>query len=120
MLTPVNRNVIIIFPKQLLLDWVNNIFPNKTEICPKPMEHDQGNVYMIPDCYNSDEAIEYLKENYISIFENELADWCEDENDWPEKLTWKLFTEWFHYSYQSVVMDMVDSTIEKIDYGEID
>ncbi|WP_147383942.1 hypothetical protein [Maribellus luteus] len=80
------------------------------------MAHDAGDVFLIPEFTHPDDAIEYLKENFIEFFEQELFDWTTDENLWPEKLTWELFETWFHYSIQSVVMDILDEEIEKKDF----
>jgi hypothetical protein len=112
----VNRDVLILFPKQPLFDWANYIFPDEKMKCPKPMEHDEGDVFLIPEFTHPDDAIEYVKENFIEFFEQELFDWTTDENLWPDNLTWELFENWFHYSIQSVVMDTLDEEIEKEDF----
>lgn len=116
MLTTINRDIIILFPKQPLMDWVNSIFPNEKQPCPKVLDHDQGNVYMIQECFNTDDAITYLEVNFKSFFENELFDWSTDEKNWPQNRTWELFEDFFHYSYQSVVVDTINEEIEKGEY----
>jgi len=112
----VNRDVLILFPKQPLFDWINYIFPDNKLECPKPMAHDAGDVFLIPEFTHPDDAIEYVKENFIEFFEQELFDCTTDENLWPDNLTWELFENWFHYSIQSVVMDTLDEEIEKEDF----
>ncbi|MDA3892265.1 MAG: hypothetical protein PF517_11435 [Salinivirgaceae bacterium] len=116
MFETINRDMLIIFPKQPLMDWVNYIFTDYKHECPKPLEHDQGNTYLIPEFDHPDDAVQFVKQNFKRFFENELFDWSTDEKDWPEKLTWELFEKWFHYSVQSLVMDTVEGNIEKEDY----
>lgn len=116
MLENVNRNVLIIFPKKPFMDWVNYIFPEKKHECPKPLKHDAGNVYLIPQFDNLQKAVHFLKINYKEYFENELQDWTTKKNDWPHDLSWELFDNWFHYSIQTVIIDTVNDTIKKEEF----
>ena len=113
MIKTINRDALILFPKQALYDWVNYIYTNDKMECPKPMAHDEADIFLIPEFDHYSAAIEYLKENYLKFFHQELFDWTTDENLWPEKLTWELFEKWFHYSIQSVVMDTLEKNIKK-------
>jgi hypothetical protein len=112
----VNRDVLIIFPKQPLIDWANRLNPNEDEECPMLMDLDQANVYMIPEFEDPKEALDFVKQNLNHFFENELKEWYTDENKWPEKRTWDIFEQWFHYSIQSVVVDIVNDGIKKYRY----
>ena len=109
----VNRNALIVFPKKPFIDWVNYVFPDDPVSYIEPLEHDMGMVYLLPEKDSTEQSINYLKRTFREIFENELWDWCTDENLWPENLTWKLFTEWFHFSIQSMVVDTVNRPVEK-------
>ncbi len=115
MFESINRDVLILFPKQPLYDWANSIFPDDKMECPKPMTHDEGDVFLIPEFRHPGEAREYVRENFINFFEEELSDWVTDETLWQEKLTWEMFENWFHYSIQSVVKDRLDEEIIKED-----
>ena len=109
----INRDVLILFPKQPLFDWVNKIFPDDKLDCPELMAHDEANVYLIPETDYPEAGLVYLKKNFKTFFELELEEWSLDENTWPQKLTWKLFQGWFHFSIQSMVTDMVNVPIVK-------
>ncbi len=109
----VNRDVLIIFYKQPFIDWVNFVNGNDKIKCPALLEHDQGNIYLIPEFDTHDEAMEYVRENFINIFKNELFEWYEDEESWPRDLTWEFFEGYFHYSWQSVVMDTLEDDVQK-------
>ena len=39
-----------------------------------------------------------------------------DENEWPTKLTWKLFTEWFEFQFSSMVIALENGAIEREEY----
>lgn len=56
MLEHINRDAVIIFPKQPLMDWVNTIFPEEKIECPQIMTHDEANIYLIPETNNSEDA----------------------------------------------------------------
>lgn len=113
MFETVNRDVLIVFYKQPFIDWVNFVYDDDKVECPTLMEHDQGNVYLIPEFNTQDEAMEYVREHYRDIFENELFGWCEDDESWPQDLTWEFFERCFHYSWQSVVVDTMETEIQK-------
>lgn len=113
MFETINRDVLIVFYKQPFIDWVNFVFDDDKIECPALLEHDQGNVYLIPEFNTPDEGMKYVKENFRDIFENELFGWCEDEETWPRDLSWEFFERCFHFSWQSVVLDMTEGEIQK-------
>lgn len=115
-ISSINRDALILFPKKPFIDWVNYIFPDNPVSIIEPMQHDEGNVYLLPEKESIDQSINYLKRNFREIFENELFDWCTDETRWPQNITWKLFMEWFHFSIQSVVQDMDKVPLEKVEW----
>jgi hypothetical protein len=113
MFETVNRDVLIVFYKQPFIDWVNFVYDDDKVECPALLEHDRGDVYLIPEFDTQDEAMEYVRENFRDIFENELFGWCEDKESWPRDLSWEFFERCFHYSWQSVVLDMTEGEIQK-------
>lgn len=116
MFESINRDALILFPKQPLFDWVNSIFKDQKIECPEPLAHDEGNIYLLPEMDHYSYTVEFLKENFEVFFEKELFEWCTDENDWPKKLTWEMFEEWFHYSIQSMVEDTLEEEIIKDEF----
>lgn len=109
----INRDAVIIFPKQPLMDWVNTIFTDDKIECPKLMAHDEANVYLIPETDCPEDALKEVKANFELFFTEELNHWCVDDSLWPKKLTWKMFNDWFHYSVQSMVFDVLEEPILK-------
>lgn len=101
----INRNAVIITPKQALLDWVSSQHKKGGSIKLSDVGHDESNVYLIPEMECIEDNLMYLNDNYRVYFEDMLREWVEDKSLWPKKLTWTLFTEWFSFSVQSVVID---------------
>lgn len=105
MFETINRNAIIISPKQPLIDWVNAIYPDEVKMEIKSGSHDESNVYLIPEMEDIEESLTYLEQNYERYLEFELFEWTQDEALWPKKLSWKLFNEWFCISIQTMIFD---------------
>jgi hypothetical protein len=96
-----NRSAITISPKQPFIDWANALTPEF------PMEINvlgESHTYLTnPDFDNADKHIKkYSKE----IFEEELFGIWTDQNDWPEKLDYKTFCNWFHFEISDWVQDL--------------
>lgn len=108
----INRNAIVIKPKQPLFDWINSVFPDDPKI-EDSIDEDLGQVYLIKEKEDSFKIENWLKRNFDDIFQNELNNWCIDEAFWPQKRTFKLFNEWFHYEVFSMVLDMEETPITK-------
>ncbi len=115
MLDIINRNAVIITPKQALLDWVSSVYGKGGSIEISEDGHDESNVYLIPEMECIEDNLMYINDNYRIYFEDMLKEWVEDTNLWPQKLTWTLFTEWFSFSVQSVIIDTGFDDIVKDD-----
>ncbi len=103
----INRSAIFIKAKQPFWDWLNYVDPEKP-IHP-PVD---GTAYLVK--YKEDNAAleKWLKRNFDKIFVNELNHWHTGEVDWPQKRTYKVFTEWFEVSAQARLLDTEDTEIE--------
>jgi hypothetical protein len=108
-----NRGFLVVTPKKPMVGWVNGYDDN-------PVEEDviltNNTLYMIEDLDNdSPETIEkYLKVNFKDIFISELEGWYTDEDYFPEKMSFRLFKEWFSYTYIDMCFDTLDGEeIEK-------
>lgn len=104
----IDRNAIVIKPKPRLLDWINAIYPDN------PVEAiDEGTVYLVKERGRIEEIKKWLQRNFDNIFQNELNNWHTDEKDWPQKRTYKLFTEWFDFEIHSMILDLEETEITK-------
>lgn len=103
----VNRNVVTIKPKQPIVDWINAIYP---EI---PEDGSETSAYLIKAYDDPADIEKWLRKNFGRIFENELNERHQDEDDWPKNRTWKLFNAWFDTSVSAVVYDIEEGAIRK-------
>lgn len=103
----INRHAVIVTPKQPMIEWVNFIFPDESVQQFPPFSNDQSTIYLIEEIESPVFFQDWLKQNYRFIFEEELFEWCTDESLWPLQLTFTLFNEWIHASYQSMVVDSI-------------
>ena len=107
---PVNRNAIILKPKQAFLDWLQATDPDKENPLTILDEH---NVYLIREMDSNDDVRRWVKKHFDQLFVNELNDWFTDEGLWPKNRTYSLFTSWFDVEVHSMVLDMEEGPVEK-------
>ncbi|HEY4325637.1 MAG TPA: hypothetical protein VGN20_16695 [Mucilaginibacter sp.] len=102
----INRSAIIVKAKQPFFDWMNALDPENPVETPT-----DGTVYLVKFANNNNTVEKWLKRNFDKIFINELNDWWTDEDDWPQKRTYKLFTEWLDTEVQATVLDIEETEI---------
>lgn len=103
----INRHAVVVKPRQPLLDWINALYPDLRE------DGSETSVYLIKSQFSREDAEKWLKRHFNKIFENELIGRHTDENDWPQKKTYKVFKEWFDIEIHEQVVDMEDEPIPK-------
>lgn len=107
----VNRGSVILKPKQPVIDWLNSV---DATLGAKGLNNfdpldEHGDIFLIPDSEDietRDEAVIWSEKHWRGFFEFELGQWILDETLWPQKLTLKLFREWFEIEYRSMVWDL--------------
>ncbi len=96
-----NRSAITVTAKQPFVDWANGLTPEL------PMELNvlgESHTYLTnPDF---DDAQKHIKKYFKQIFEEELESIWTDENDWPKKIDFNTFCEWFHFEISDWVQDL--------------
>ena len=113
MFETINRAALFVAPRRPMTEWIKKIIPESNIDSKNPLEHDTGKIYLIPEFEDSEELIEWLKDNYEPIFENELYSWCTNPDYWPKNPSWEMFTDWLYISFQSMVMDSLNSRLLK-------
>ena len=103
----INRHAILISPKQPLLNWINALYPEIAE------DGSETTIYLMKEQLTKEDTEKWLQKKFGDIFENELNTRHMDENDWPQKRTYKLFTEWFSASVHTEVLDMEEELVKK-------
>ena len=106
-----NRNLLIVRPKQPFVDWIN-------EADPYP---DGGHItleYAIEDCpafLVHDSACEdlegWLEQCYLPLFEEILEFWYTDPALWPQDRTLELFKTWIDVDVRGIILDVVDEPL---------
>ena len=96
-----HRSAITVSYKKPFVDLNNRLFP---ELQMDENMLGESKTYLIDNL--NDNAEEVIKKYYKIIFETELEGVSIDKNEWPKKLSVKLFNEWFNYEISDWVMDL--------------
>lgn len=97
----VNRSAITINYKKPFIDWSNALTP-EFEMSEQMLG--ESTTYLVKGDF--DNADKLIKKYFKKIFEEELEGQWTDENDWPQKRTFRLFEEWFSYSISDLVIEL--------------
>ena len=97
----VNRSAITINYKKPFIDWSNALIP---EFDMSEQMLGESTTYLVKGDF--DNADKLIKKYFKKIFEEELEGQWTDENDWPQKRTFRLFEEWFSYSISDLVIEL--------------
>ena len=102
----INRGFILVTPKQPFWDWANqyeeSFFFSEEDEC-------EGSLYLIEEDFMDIEPI--LEKKFKKIFVNELSAVTDEEN-FPEKLDFELFCNWFRFDFGSTVFDLEKSDLK--------
>jgi hypothetical protein len=105
----IDRNAIIVKPKKPFYNWINSVIKDDEPI----NEKDENNIYLIREMDSNDDILKWITKNFNKLFENELNDWYTDEDKWPKRRTYKMFSEWFDIEICSMVLDLEEFPIIK-------
>jgi len=102
----INRHLIILMPKQPVLDWIKRVDPNPPNVTLDQLRLEQ-NAFLVPDDLDGQQDAEnWVQRRWQMFFEGFLAEWYTVESWWPQKRTLKMFKDWFDVQYHSMVWDM--------------
>ncbi len=109
----INRTAISLVGAQPYIDWTieHDADADKgtlTVARAKPY----GTAILLPEFEIEEDVHEWIEENFLWLFEFQLAAWTEDESLWPVPRDLKTFREWFRMDIDSVVVDVADDEIE--------
>jgi hypothetical protein len=104
-----NASILILKPKQPLIDWINEQL-RQDDLPTKTLEtYDDEcgpTIYLIPDFEDLPKAKRWLKKHYLALFEEVLSGWIIDENEWPNDLSYKTFSQWFDPEFNLLLLDL--------------
>ena len=115
----VNRSVFIVIPNQPFWNWLSSL-PG-TDLGGLTLEdlQEDANSYLVDACQNADELWTEIESRVEEIFAAELADWCEDETQWPQ-LHPDIFREWFDIELSSIVTDLSSEPLQREAFQPLD
>lgn len=114
----VNRSVIVVVPREPFWHWLNDMAEGDLDGLTLEDLQQDANSYLIPACQNADEVWDEVEARLDEIFAAELADWCEDESEWPD-LNIDIFGEWFDVVVSSIVTDLSSDALERESFQSI-
>jgi hypothetical protein len=105
----INRAAIVVRPLTPWLDWAASLddgpLANSDDLC---------SVYLV-DADENESPDQILRRNFVLIFEEQLASWHLNEDDWPARRTFALFQQWFTAEVVDLVIDLEQGPIEHDD-----
>lgn len=118
----VNRHLVILLHKQPFLDWLLSADPNPLKQITLAELRGDNEAFLIPDdvADGTKDAVKWVEQRWRMFFEHILNGWLTDECLWPQKMSLKMFREWFDVDYQSMVWDLgkVPLVVEDWDQDE--
>ena len=100
------RSAITITRKQPYLDWANSFDDGGPELTAE-LADDRRTIYLVPESPNQPNLESLLAEFWEQIFEEELAAWMLEDEDWPKPLTRDMFNAWFDSEITDSVFDLI-------------
>lgn len=101
----INRNAIIIKPKQPFVDWHNSLYPDSK------LDEIDVDIYLVDGDINDLEK--FLKKKFDKLFKMVLEDWHTNKKEWPQKRNYKMFNLWFRVEISETIYDLEKKPILK-------
>jgi hypothetical protein len=103
----IDRNLAVIKPKQPFLDWLRGVPGNEVELTLDQLCID-CTALLIPEFEEPEDAVSFIDEVGVELFEAELGSWVDDSELWPKDRSLQAFWTWFDVEIHSTVVDLVD------------
>jgi hypothetical protein len=103
----INRSAIILKPRKPFLDWLSVQLPDDDFM----KDYEESNIYLIDD--EIDDIEKWLKKKFDKFFKMELDAWGDNEEEWPQHRTYKMFKQWFQIDVSNMVYDMEKKPVLK-------
>ena len=120
-MSTIYRAAITITRKQPYIDWANSFDDGGPQLT-EDLARDRRAVYLVTES-DRPELSPLVDEFWEDIFEEELAAWMENENDWPAPRTREMFDAWFDAELTDSVFDLVPEqplTQTDVELGDLD
>ena len=114
----VNRSVFLLIPLDPFWNWLKSLPGNHLDGLTLEDIQADANSYIVRPCETADEVWDEIEARFEDIFAAELADWCEDESEWPD-LDADIFNEWFDIQLSTVITDLEHEPIAREEFQPI-
>ena len=113
----VNRGLVILLPKQPVLDWIQRVDPNPPDMTLAELRSEPDS-FLVPQrgIETEQDAERWVHRRWKMFFELFLFDWYTEESWWPKQRSLKLFKEWFDIQTSSMVWDLADESLNHEDW----
>jgi hypothetical protein len=98
----VDRSALLLEPTAQFLAWLKSNPGDRFEMTLEDIQEEYS-VYLLPAIRDQEE---WLHKNYKPLFEQELFNWCMDDEFWPQELSFKTFREFFRPRFHTLVYDL--------------
>lgn len=115
----INRNLIIVLPKQPALDWIMRVDPDPIPGMTLEDLCQEQEVYLLPEgaVNGPEQAEQWALQRFSVLFSSFLYGWFTDDSMWPKRRTRKMFKEWFEVQFHSTVWDLSKVPLEHSQWG---
>ena len=112
------RSAVTVTRKQPYIDWANGFDDGGPELTDE-LAGSRRTVYLVGESDDRADLRALLDDCWEEIFEQELAMWMEEEDDWPAPRTREVFDAWFDAEITDTVFDLApDEPLTETD-GEL-
>jgi hypothetical protein len=99
------RFAITITRRQPYLDWANSL-DEDGPVLTAELADDRRTIYLVPESNDRPKLASLLDERWEQIFEEELAAWMVDDEQWPKARSREMFEAWFGAELTDSVFDL--------------
>lgn len=112
----IDRVAIALMAKKPALEWINNVDSKDIKHYSLSDINSDRVLHLLPIDVNTEELAEsWAVENAKFLLEEYMDLWFTDMSRWPSNRDSGLFTDWFDVDYHSLIIDIVDSPINKVE-----
>jgi hypothetical protein len=105
----------VLKPKDPYVKWINSLPGTIDPVSIDELQNDCTAI-LLPHFDTDQESMNFLKKNFRSILEYEFFGWHTGEENWPKKMSFKLFQLWFKIEFHSEVIDFGKGPIRSEKY----
>jgi hypothetical protein len=111
--------VLAVVPNKAFEVWLKEVmrffeteWPDGKNKAPVEKLNEDSLLYLVPTFNNADDALRFIKNQYLDLFRHSLMYWCKEERCWPKDLSYDLFNQFFSVEFHSRVYDLTGNEKE--------